>query len=168
MTFSDAFNYVLFDNPVSQSVKQIAKSTVGMMKPSKEVTPTTIKVITERVPLYKQVAEHGPFLRIAGLMGASAVVLGAYGAHRKYPKDRVDELKPIFETANRFHFFHTLALLGVPFSRNPRISAALFICGTSLFTGACYYRAFTGKDTYGKLAPIGGTMLIIAWLSLVV
>ncbi|KRT78581.1 hypothetical protein AMK59_8407 [Oryctes borbonicus] len=168
MTFSNAFNYILYDNPLSQTVIGVTKSTVEMIKPTKEITPTTIKVITERIPLYKQVAEHGPFIRIAGIMGASAVALGAYGAHRKYPKDRVDELKPIFETANRFHFFHTLALLGVPFSRNPKISAMLFICGTGLFTGACYYRAFTGKDTYGKLAPVGGTLLIIAWLSMVV
>lgn len=43
----------------------------------------------------------------------------------------------------------------------------LFISGTTLFAGACYYRAFTGKDTYGKLAPVGGTLLIIAWLSMI-
>lgn len=91
------------------------------MGQQKEVAPQAIKIITERIPLYTQVSEHGPFLKIAGLMGAGAVGLGAYGAHRKYPKDRIDELKPIFETANRFHFFHTLVLLGVPFCRNPKL-----------------------------------------------
>ncbi|KAK9709743.1 Protein of unknown function (DUF423) [Popillia japonica] len=148
MTFADAFNYVLFDNPVSQTVKQVTKSAIGAVTPSKEVAPPpTIKVITERVPLYQQMAEHGPFIKLAGLMGASAVALGAYGAHRKYPKDRIDELKPIFETANRFHFFHTLVLLGVPFCRYPQVTGILFISGTTLFAGACYYRAFT--DFYG-------------------
>lgn len=92
-----------------------------MVTPTKEATSTAIKVITERIPLYQQVGEQGPFIRIAGLMGASAVALGAYGAHRKYPKDRVDELKPVYETGNRFHFFHTLAMFGVPFSRNPKV-----------------------------------------------
>lgn len=78
-------------------------------------------MITEKTPLWKLASENGPFIRIAGIMGASAVILGAYGAHRTYPKDRVQELKPIFETANRFHFFHSLALLGVPMCRNPAV-----------------------------------------------
>lgn len=54
-------------------------------------------------------------------MGATGVVLGAYGAHRTYPKDKEQELKAIFETANRYHFFHTLALLGVPMCKNPKL-----------------------------------------------
>lgn len=66
-------------------------------------------------------AEHGPFIKIAGVMGATAVALGAYGAHRTYPKDKGQELKPIFDTANRMHFFHSLALLGVPMCKNPKI-----------------------------------------------
>lgn len=75
----------------------------------------------EETPLWKLAAERGPFVRIAGLSGASAVALGAYGAHKKYPKDKVDQLKPIFETANRFHFISSLALLAIPLCRRPRI-----------------------------------------------
>lgn len=54
-------------------------------------------------------------------MGATGVILGAYGAHRKYPKDSPQDFKIIFETANRYHFLHTLALLGVPLCRYPKV-----------------------------------------------
>lgn len=87
-----------------------------------------------------------PFIRLAGLSGAAAVVLGAYGAHCMYLnfkillnrmydtinnktvftflalmlKEGLEERKRIYETANRYHFLHTLALFGVPLSRFPR------------------------------------------------
>lgn len=78
-------------------------------------------IITEKTPLWKLANDAGPFVRIAALMGASATIMGAYGVHRTYAKDSPDELKVIFETANRYHFFHSLALMGVPLCRNPKI-----------------------------------------------
>lgn len=63
----------------------------------------------------------GLFLRLAGVMGCSAVILGAYGAHRKYPKQNGDELKAIFRTANTYHFFHTLVLFTVNFWNQPLV-----------------------------------------------
>ena len=81
----------------------------------------TVTIIKEYLPLHQLSAQHGPFIKLAGVMGATAVSLGAYGAHRKYPKDRVDELKAVCQTANTYHFFHSLALLGVPFTRRPGI-----------------------------------------------
>ncbi|CAH0557093.1 unnamed protein product [Brassicogethes aeneus] len=126
-----------------------------------------ITVISEKTPLWKLSAEAGPFLKVAGIMGASAVALGAYGAHKSYPKDRADELKAIFETGNKFHFFHSLALLGVPMCKHPVVTGSLMLSGTILFCGPCYYHAITGENKIGKLAPIGGTMLIIGWLSMI-
>lgn len=82
-------------------------------------------VITEKTPLWKLAAETGPYVRIAAVMGASAVILGAYGAHRTYPKDKEQELRVVFETANRYHFFHSLAILGLPLCRNPKVVSFL-------------------------------------------
>ncbi|XP_018561317.1 transmembrane protein 256 homolog [Anoplophora glabripennis] len=161
MGFYDFINFVVYDNPVSKSVTSFVKG-------SKPPAVPTVTVITEKTPLWKLASENGPFVRIAGIMGASAVILGAYGAHRSYPKDRVQELKPIFETANRFHFFHSLALLGVPMCRSPVLAGTLIISGTILFSGTCYYHAFSGEKKFGKLAPIGGTILILGWLSMVI
>ncbi|XP_045470207.1 transmembrane protein 256 homolog [Harmonia axyridis] len=152
--------YVLYENPVSKSVKYIMTEK-SFVPSSKQIT-----VITEKTPLWKLARENGSFLRLAGVMGASAVALGAYGAHRKYPEGKAELLKPVFETANRMHFFHSLALMGVPMCRNPAVAGSLFLMGTILFSGPCYYYAFTGDNKLGKLAPVGGTILIIAWLSL--
>ncbi|KAF2894437.1 hypothetical protein ILUMI_11744 [Ignelater luminosus] len=162
MNPKDLLNYVVFDNPVSKAVlKPFIKNAPVSMPPA----PVTI--ITERVPLWQLAAQQGPFIRLAGICGASAVILGAYGSHKTYPKDRAKELKSIYETANRFHFLHTLALFGVPLCRNPRVTGSLMIVGTVFFSGACYYHAFTGEDKFGRLAPVGGTILILAWLSMV-
>lgn len=46
-------------------------------------------------------------------------------------------------------------------------SGTLMAIGTVLFSGTLYYRAFTGKKpAFVSLAPMGGTCLILAWLSL--
>lgn len=75
-----------------------------------------------RAPLWQLAQEAGPFVRLAGLSGAAAVILGAMGAHRTFPETEAkDDLKKIFETANRFHFLHTLALVTVPLCRRPYI-----------------------------------------------
>lgn len=163
MGFYDFINFVVYDNPISKSVTSLVVSNKRGLPPTPNVT-----VITEKLPLWKLANESGPFIRLAAIMGASAVALGAYGAHRTYPKDKEAELKVIFETANRYHFFHSLALMGVPLCRNPKIAGTLFISGTILFAGTLYYHAFTGDNKLSRLAPIGGITLILGWLSMVV
>lgn len=79
------------------------------------------------MPLWQLAQESGPFVRLAGISGAAAVVLGAMGAHRTFPEtDAKEDLKKIFETANRFHFLHTLALVTVPLCRRPYIVSNLW------------------------------------------
>lgn len=92
----------------------------GIFKSSSvDKPPTTIMI---RAPLWQLAQEAGPFVRLAGLSGAAAVILGAMGAHRTFPETEAkDDLKKIFETANRFHFLHTLALVTVPLCRRPYI-----------------------------------------------
>lgn len=84
------------------------------------------RIVHDKIPLWALSREAGPFVRIAGLMGASAVVLGAYGAHRQYPKEDGADLQRVFETGNRYHFFNTLALFGVPLCRYPRLVCFYF------------------------------------------
>ncbi|KAL1497660.1 hypothetical protein ABEB36_008583 [Hypothenemus hampei] len=162
MGFYDFVNYVVYDNPISKTVTSTIIGQKKVMPPVPNVT-----IITEKVPLWKLASETGPFVRIAAVMGASAMVLGAYGAHRTFPKDRETELKMIFDTANRYHFLHSLAVLGVPLCRNPKIAGTLLISGTVLFSGALYYHALTAENKFGRFAPIGGTILILGWLSMV-
>lgn len=63
------------------------------------------------------------WVRLAGLSGAIAVGMGAYGAHGL--KDIPEQRKAVFETANRYHFIHALALLAVPLVNKPNLVGRL-------------------------------------------
>ncbi|KAK4879974.1 hypothetical protein RN001_008120 [Aquatica leii] len=160
MSVGDVVNYVFYENPLCRAILK------PLFKTGTSTIPTTI-MTAERLPLWQLASEHGPIIRIAGICGAAAVALGAYGEHKAYPKDRAKELKCIYETGSSFHFLHTLALFGVPMCTYPKLTGSLMLTGTILFCGPCYYHAFTGNDKYGCLAPFGGTVLILAWLSMV-
>ncbi|XP_017891766.1 transmembrane protein 256 homolog isoform X2 [Ceratina calcarata] len=118
------------------------------------------------VLLWKLAAATGPYVRLAAISGAVAVGLGAYGAHKQYPEESKVDLKQVFETASRYHFVHTLALLGVPLCRKPFLAATFLLSGIIMFSGPCYYFAFTGNKQFNTLAPIGGVCFIIGWLSM--
>jgi uncharacterized membrane protein YgdD (TMEM256/DUF423 family) len=112
-------------------------------------------------------------LQLAALLGALGVAVGAFGAHglRKMLEDtgRFDT----FETAVRYQFYHTLALLAVgillavrPDIRGLSLTAWLFLGGVLLFSGSLYTLCFTGITKMGAVAPIGGLLLIAGWLGL--
>ncbi|GFS06891.1 transmembrane protein [Elysia marginata] len=107
------------------------------------------------------------FIRLAGLSGAAAVSLGAYGSHVMRHKEIDPELKHTFEVANRYHFFHTIALLGVPMSSRPILTGTLMSAGMVLFCGSCYYHAFTNNKAVRRVTPYGGFLLIFAWASMI-
>lgn len=116
--------------------------------------------------IFQMLGKNIYIFKMAGLLGASAVILGAYGAHVVAHKSNPEEIRN-FETANRYHFYHTFALFGVPFCRFPRITGALFISGTLIFCGTCYYNGLTGDKTFNKYTPTGGMLLIAAWMSMI-
>ncbi|KAL0132588.1 hypothetical protein PUN28_000386 [Cardiocondyla obscurior] len=119
------------------------------------------------IPLWKLAAVSGPWVKLAAVSGASAVILGAIGSHWHYPKDEIgQEQRRIFETANRYHFIHTLALLGLPLCKHPAVASILMMSGIVLFCGSCYYTAFTNDRTFSKTTPIGGFCFILAWCSM--
>jgi len=52
---------------------------------------------------------------LAGVGGASAVALGAYGAHGFKPKDPY--FIDVFDRANKYHFLHSILLAMSPLGR---------------------------------------------------
>lgn len=69
------------------------------------------------------------FVRLAGLSGATAVIMGAYGKHslaKIHDLQEQLEAKAVFETANRFHFLHSFALLAMPLARRPALVSKPF------------------------------------------
>lgn len=121
---------------------------------------------SEIMPTFdKFVIQGSPFVRLAGLSGASAVALGAYGAHNFTAEKQ--EMKKVYDTANFYHFVHTMALLAVPLTRRPALSGTLLVGGMSVFCGTIYYHALTEEKSLRKYTPYGGVLLILAWLSMV-
>ncbi|CAL8384408.1 unnamed protein product [Arctogadus glacialis] len=105
--------------------------------------------------------------RVAALAGASAVAAGAYGAHGFKNKDPEDYQRNLYETANKYHFYHSLALLGASRCGKPALAGALLVAGMGLFCGPLYHQALTESSELRKAAPFGGMALIAGWLALV-
>jgi len=113
-------------------------------------------------------------LQLAALLGALTVAIGAFGAHSLRPMLEASGRFDTFETAVRYQFYHTLALLAVgvlamarPELRDPLdTTAVLWLGGIFLFSGSLYLLCFTGITKLGAVAPIGGLLLIAGWIRL--
>jgi len=111
-------------------------------------------------------------LGIAGLMGATAVAAGAFGAHGlegKIPQD----LFGIFKTAALYHLVHSVTLLAIcPLIKQNEtdkilaVSFHLFWIGILVFSGSLYTLALSGTRWWGAITPIGGVLLILGWTML--
>ncbi|XP_055946812.1 transmembrane protein 256 homolog [Argiope bruennichi] len=133
----------------------------------KAISTQTTPVLPVGTMNLSRVAGH-LFIKFAGVSGAAAVAMGAYGSHGFYPKADVPaELKDVFKTANYYHFLHTLALLAVPLTKRPNLVGSLLTTGMLIFCGTCYAYALTGNKSLIRFTPYGGSLLIIAWLSMV-
>jgi uncharacterized membrane protein YgdD (TMEM256/DUF423 family) len=108
---------------------------------------------------------------IAFLGGFSAVAIGAFGAHGLKPH-LTDYQREIFETASRYHFYHSLVLLFVSFTiRNKWMNYAgwCFIAGIFLFSGSLYLLALKNLlhiehwAFLGPVTPLGGLFFLAGW-----
>ncbi|XP_012686264.1 transmembrane protein 256 [Clupea harengus] len=106
--------------------------------------------------------------RLAGISGALAVGAGAYGAHGFRRSDRDDYLKELYETANKYHFYHSLALLGAAHCRKPAVAGTILLAGMGGFCGSLYHQAITGDPVLRKVAPYGGMLLIAGWAAMAI
>ncbi len=110
------------------------------------------------------------WVKTAALLGALAVILGAFGAHAL--EQRLSERAlEVWQTANRYHFFHVLALLGLGIweglgGRGARAAALAWLLGIAVFCGGLYLYALTGIKLGAMLAPVGGLSLAAGWLAL--
>ncbi len=120
---------------------------------------------------------HKGFIKIAALLGALGVALGAFGAHglkKLVPPETVGT----FETGVRYQMYHVFALLfvGILFAAGNqkllRGAGYCFLTGILLFSGSLYLlTALKATDAVGLggigiVTPFGGVFFIIGWLLL--
>lgn len=110
------------------------------------------------------------FLAIASFMMALSIALGAFGAHG-LKSIVTDSMLKIYNTGIQYQFYNTLGLFFLAFlinfkpqSKKLRISAWLIILGMLIFSCSLYALVLLNLPILGAITPIGGTLLIVAWL----
>ena len=107
---------------------------------------------------------------IAAIFAAIAVLLGAFAAHGLKNVLSAESLA-VLQTGVQYQFIHALALLVVAILAQQRAlrslcySAAFFTVGIVLFSGSLYVLVLTSFKL-GFITPIGGSFLVLGWLSL--
>lgn len=116
---------------------------------------------------------HRTALVWAGILGATGVAVGAFGAHALRGALEAAGTRETWETAVRYQLVHAAALLGLagwlrssggPEGRCAAWAARLWIAGTALFSGSLYVLALGGPRWLGPVTPLGGAALIAGWV----
>lgn len=107
----------------------------------------------------------------AGVFGASAVALGAWGAHAGPAHLDAAALRA-WQTAVHYQAMHALALLGLAAlgaagvgGRCVRLAGVAWTVGTVAFSGSLYGLALGGPRWLGPTTPLGGAVLLLGWLA---
>jgi uncharacterized membrane protein YgdD (TMEM256/DUF423 family) len=111
----------------------------------------------------------------AAILGASGIVLGAFGAHA-LKKVLAPDALAVFETGVKYQMYHALFLLFVGATalvsqKAKKAIVILVVFGTALFSGSLYLLAADELVEFdlkkiGFITPIGGLLLIAAWITL--
>lgn len=113
----------------------------------------------------------------AALLGASGVLLGAFGAHALRSELSQRSLET-WQTAVSYQLLHALALLATALllrqaqitGRSPdaalSVAGSAFLAGVLLFSGSLYALCLGAGSSFGPVTPLGGVSLIVGWLAL--
>ena len=119
------------------------------------------------------------WLCIAGLSGAAAVLVGAYGSHALFPVGTASAEADVFRTGQLYHLLHSIALFGVAALLAAtdgrrrlwaawllQIAGLAFVVGILLFAGGIYFHILSGQPASARLVPTGGIAFVIGWAAL--
>ena len=114
-------------------------------------------------------------LIFGSLFGFSAIALGAYIEHGLQASLSVEQLHAL-STALRYQQLHAVIICLLALAKEShwriakylslQIASWLFILGTLLFSGSIYLSTWFTQTQWVKLAPLGGSLLMLAWLVL--
>ena len=118
---------------------------------------------------------NNKLISIAALLAFLSVALGAFGAHSLNELLTTEKLNS-FETAVRYQFYHSLALLIIGLNANKLNATALIgkfmLIGIVFFSFSIYLLSLQeligiNLSVLGPITPIGGLLLMISWLILI-
>lgn len=111
----------------------------------------------------------------AALLGALGIILGAFGAHA-LKKVLTPDMLTSYETGVKYQIYHALFLLFVAVSplvsqKSKKLIYTLTVTGVVLFSGSIYLLSCNvlfpvSFKAIGFITPIGGLLLIAAWVTL--
>lgn len=107
-------------------------------------------------------------LALAGILGACGVAFGAAAAHGLEDSFSPQALDWIHK-ASTYQLWHAAALVGIaalPCNRWRIAAGLLMAVGAILFSTALLSLAFLNIQQFGAIAPIGGTAMILGWITL--
>ncbi len=110
----------------------------------------------------------------AGILGTISVILGAFAAHGLKPILSSNELES-FQTGVRYQFYHAFFLMFIALipgltEGSKSILYILIVLGVILFSGSIYILCLdehflkTKLTAIAFITPLGGTLLIAAWV----
>lgn len=116
------------------------------------------------------------FIAFATFLGATAVMFGAYASHGLSSWANASQVSQV-QLAAEYQLFHAITLIivallhtclsnNITARRFISLSAWFFAVGTLCFSGSLYYLVFWGSKLLVLITPLGGLLLIFAWLSL--
>lgn len=118
-------------------------------------------------------------LVIGSILGASAVILGAFGAHALKTILAESQLES-YQTGVHYQIIHAIVIIiiGILYhltkNRNFITAANLMFAGVMFFSFSIYLlslRDFLGMPQLsflGPVTPIGGTLMIIGWIIILI
>lgn len=127
------------------------------------------------ISVQKQPPSKSPekfWIIIAALLGASAVLAGAFGAHGL--KAILTPLQlDTWKMASFYHLLHAVLLMAIAVSvlmQSPsfRLASKVLLFGVLLFSGSLYLFLLTGIKFLSFITPLGGVLLVSGWLLLAI
>jgi uncharacterized membrane protein YgdD (TMEM256/DUF423 family) len=116
-------------------------------------------------------------IALAAVLGATGIILGAFGAHRLEKLLDAESLAT-FETGVKYQIYHALFLLfaGITTLLTVKAKKTIFILvltGVIMFSGSIYLLAcdavlpFSIRSMW-YITPLGGLLLITAWIVMLI
>lgn len=119
------------------------------------------------------------YTKIASILMATAIILGAFGAHSLNELITPERLSS-WKTGVFYMVVHSLAIFILSLNMNrftrenqkiARHSMLIFLCGILFFSGSIYLLSIQNllginPKWVGPVTPIGGVLFIVAWLNL--